>query len=174
MPNKEELQPSDFGMFTPTDAIYIEANWNKLTQMPNNHTYIFLKMEEYQHKRKTFKLLTDFLNKGGKLFSQYKYAQGRQCLFHKYLFWWEIIEKAVKSCPSVERTYELIMAMQRKIFTLFGGYISALYLTIAKGGLVRKKQQSWKMLEQVNPWIWFLAVRIISCQHEMPWAPRLS
>lgn len=25
------------------------------------------------------------------------------------------IEKAVKSCPSVESTYELIMAMQRKI-----------------------------------------------------------
>lgn len=148
--------------------------WTKWTQMPNTHNVIFLKMEEYRYKRNTFELLTDFLNKRGKLFSPYKYAPGRQCLFQKYYFWWEIIKKAVKSGPSLESTYESIMVMQIKIFTLFSGYISSLYLTIAKGSLVRKKQQSWKVLEQVNLWIWFLAVRSISCQHEMPWAPRLS
>lgn len=87
--------------------------------MPNNHTVVFLKMEEY--KRNTFELLTDFLNKRRKLFSPHKYAQGRQCLLQKYCFCWEIIEKAVKSYPSVESIYELIMAMQRKILLCLVG-----------------------------------------------------
>lgn len=36
--------------------------------MPNNHTVIFLKTEEYQYKTNIFELLTDFLKKGGKFF----------------------------------------------------------------------------------------------------------
>lgn len=54
--------------------------------MPNNHTVIFLKMEEHQYKRNTLELLTDFLNKRGKYFLHINMLK-KENTYSRNIFW---------------------------------------------------------------------------------------
>lgn len=61
--------------------------------MPNNHNVIFLKMEEYQYKRNTFELLTDFLNKRRKYFLRINKLQEDNAYYRSIIFGEKLLKR---------------------------------------------------------------------------------